>query len=65
MRIEISNNTLKKIDDVSKLLGIRKKNLIERALLFYMDSIQKQLELKKEMKMWDKLSDESTPKSQK
>jgi hypothetical protein len=59
MQIEISRDTSKKVNDVSRLLGIRNKKLIDRALLFYLDSIQKQLDLKKEMNIWDELSDEA------
>lgn len=59
MQIEISKDTSRKVDDVSKILGIRKNKLIDRALLVYLDSIQKQLDLKKEMKVWDELSDEA------
>jgi len=59
MQIEISKDTSRKIEEASKVLGIKRNNIIDRAILVYLDSIQKQLELKKEMKLWDELSDEA------
>ena len=59
MQIELQKDTSRKIDDVSKVLGIKREKLIDRAILVYLDSIQKQIELKREMKEWDQLSDEA------
>ena len=59
MQIEISKDVSKEIEYASKVLGIKSKNLIDRAILVYLDSIQKQLDLKREMKVWDELSDEA------
>lgn len=59
MQIEIPKDTSEKIDNASKLLGIKKQNIIDRALLLYLDNISKYLDLKQEMKEWDVLSDEA------
>ena len=59
MQIELQKDTSRKIDDVSKVLGIKREKLIDRAILVYLDSIHKQIELKREMKEWDQLSDEA------
>jgi len=59
MQIEIPKDTSKKIDKASKLLGIKDKKLIDRAILLYLDNISKYLELKKEIGEWDYLSDEA------
>jgi len=59
MQIEIPKETLKKIDDVSKKLGIKKQQLVDRAISLYLDNISKYLNLKKQMKEWDYLSDEA------
>lgn len=59
MEIEIPKGTSKKIDETAKLLGIKKQELIDRAILLYLDNLSKYLELKKEMREWDILSDEA------
>ncbi len=59
MQIEIPQDTTEKINKASTLLGIKERELIDRALLIYLDSIDRYLELKKEMKEWDLLSDEA------
>ncbi len=40
-------------------MGINKKEFIERALLFYLESIRATLDLEKEFQAWDALSDEA------
>ena len=57
--IIISDDTSKKIVKVSGILGIEKEELVDRALLLYLDNIHKYVELKKELKEWDTLSDEA------
>lgn len=59
MQIEIPEDTLEKVNKVSDLLGIKEKELIERAILLFLDNMSKYLDLKKEMKEWDILSDEA------
>lgn len=59
MEIELSKDMAKKLSNVSSVLGVKNKDVVNRALLFYLDTISKQLELKKEMIAWDKLSDEA------
>ena len=59
MQIEIAKDTSKKVDQVSRLLGIGESQLIDRAILLYLDKISKYLNLKKEMNEWDSLSDEA------
>ncbi len=59
MQIELSKDTFKKLEDASKVLGIEDNKLIDRAILVYLDAIQKQIDLKREMRLWDELSDEA------
>ena len=59
MQIEIAKDTSKKVDKVSKLLGIGESQLVESAILLYLDKISKYLNLKKEMNQWDSLSDKA------
>lgn len=59
MQIEIPKETSKKVEEASKTLGLEEKELVNRALLIYLDNLQKYLDLKKELKEWDTLSDEA------
>ena len=59
MQIQISTEIDKKLKQVSDISGFSEKDIIERAILFYLDTIQKQLQLKSEFKEWDMLSDEA------
>ncbi len=62
MEIEIPKELDKRLTEISKDLGLDKEEVVNRALLLYMDSIQKMLLLKNEMNAWDKLSDEALEK---
>jgi hypothetical protein len=59
MQIGISKNISARLSKVSAILGIKQKELIDRAILVYIDNMTKYLELKQEMKAWDMLSDEA------
>ena len=59
MQIEIPSDTSKKVKEVSKLLGIKKQQLIDKAILLYLDNISKYVNLKQEIVEWDYLSDEA------
>ncbi len=59
MEIEIHKEMDKKLKKASDILGFKKQEIVDRALLFYLDTIQKQLDLKQEFKELDKLSDEA------
>lgn len=53
------NQDLKK---ASKLMGVKKKELIDRALLYYLGSVRDLLHFRKELDAWDELSDEAMQK---
>lgn len=59
MQVQISKEFDEKIKQASETLGFEDKKIVERALLFYLDAIKEQLELKHEFKEWDTLSDEA------
>ncbi len=59
MQIELPKETSSKLSKASKVLGIEDKEIVDRAIIVYLDSIEKMLELKREMKDWDALSDEA------
>lgn len=59
MEVDIAKDTSIKIEKASQLTGISRQEIIDRALLLYLDSMSKFLDFKQEMKDWDKLSDEA------
>ena len=59
MSMETSKDLSQKVDEASKALGIKRQELIDRALLVYLDNLAKYINLKREMKIWDELSDEA------
>jgi len=59
MEIELPRDTNKKLSEVSSLSDLEKEEIVNKALLLYLDNIEKYLELKKEFRTWDKLSDEA------
>lgn len=59
MQIEIPNDISKEVGKVSKLLGIKEDQLVDRAILLYLDKVSKYLNFKKETDKWDYLSDEA------
>lgn len=59
MEVHISTNVEKVLSKALKNLGFNEEEFVERAVLFYVDTIQKQLELKEELGQWDELSDEA------
>ena len=59
MQVEIPQDTSKKLEKMSKELGIDRKQFVERAILLYIDNLSKYMSLKHEMKEWDILSDEA------
>jgi hypothetical protein len=59
MQIQISKELNEKIRTVSRTLGFEDKKIVERAILFYLDALKSQLELREDFKKWDLLSDEA------
>jgi hypothetical protein len=59
MEVEISEDVSKKVNEASRILGIGEQEIVDRALLVYLDNMNKYLQLKKEMEAWDVLSDEA------
>ena len=59
MQIQTSKNTDKKIKEASKALGLEEDEIVNRAIAIYLDNMERFVELKKEFKDWDRLSDEA------
>lgn len=47
------------VREAARLIGTDEKEILERAVLFYLESIRTALDLEKELKAWQGLSDEA------
>lgn len=59
MQIEIKEKLNKKVGDASKMLGVDKRQVVERAVLLYLEDLKKSTDLKREFDAWEELSDEA------
>jgi len=59
MPTKLSNNLNTKIKLASKRLGVKKDELINNAITFYLDNLGPYLDLRNELAAWDKLADEA------
>ena len=59
MKIKIEEKLDKKVRDISRALGVDEKQVVTRALLLYLESVKKTMDLKRELEAWDELSDEA------
>lgn len=44
--------------DVSRITGVAEKDLLVHALAYYLQSLKKRMDLKKELDVWEKTSEE-------
>ncbi|MCK5832145.1 hypothetical protein KAH81_00575 [bacterium] len=58
-KIELSKRIDERVKSASDTLGFDKQEIVERAILFYLDTIDRRIELKQEFNEWDMLSDET------
>lgn len=59
MPFVVEKKIKKNISEVSRRMGIKEKELIDRALLLYLEGAKKILDVEKEFDAWDILSDEA------
>ena len=59
MIIELPKDLEKKIEETSLLLNMNKDEIVNRAVKIFIDDTEKYLQLKRELKNWDSMSDES------
>ncbi len=59
MPTKLSSNLNTKIKLASKSLGVKRAELVNNALTFYLDNLSPYLDLKNELAAWDKLADEA------
>lgn len=59
MEVELSKDTAEQVATVAKLLKVKQGDVVSRAIQTYLDTLHQCLDLKKEMKILDTLSDEA------
>lgn len=59
MPTKLSSNINTKIRLASKKLGVKKSELVNNAVTFYLDNLRPYLDLKNELAAWDRLADEA------
>ena len=59
MEMQLAEDMSEKVVRASQLLGIQRQEFVDRAILLYLDNLEKYLHLKQEMQEWDVLSDEA------
>jgi hypothetical protein len=59
MQIHIEEQLNKRLQDVSKAYGVDEQQLIKQAILLYLDTVTKNVDLRRELAAWDALSDEA------
>ncbi len=59
MTIAIKRKIKKDLREVSQRMGITEHDVVDRALLLYLESVKKITEVQREFEAWDALSDES------
>ncbi|MAE13913.1 hypothetical protein CMO92_05075 [Candidatus Woesearchaeota archaeon] len=59
MELQLSKRDVKTLNALSKSMKLKKEELLSRALHIYMDDVINYQALKKEIKAWDALSEET------
>ena len=59
MELKLSTETRHRVEEASHLLGLEESELVNQAVLLYLDVLRKNVDLKKELKAWEALSDEA------
>ena len=59
MQIRVEEKLNKRVREASKVFGVDTQQIMKRALVLYLETIQRQVDLKKEFDAWDALSNEA------
>lgn len=59
MNLVLASKINKRIKAASRTLGVEEREVVDRALLSYLDNVEGALAMKNEFAMWEKLSDEA------
>ena len=56
-RINIPKDVEKELESASRKLGVSKEDILLNALLYYLQILERRLELKKELEIWERTSE--------
>lgn len=59
MKVIVHEKLRKDIRRASRIMGVDEQELAQRAMRFYLASIQQEMELEKESRAWEQVSDEA------
>ena len=59
MEVKLSKEVKQRVEHVAQTLGMEENQVVNQALILYLDTIKKHVELKKELEAWDRASDEA------
>ena len=59
MEIILTDDEVRKIDEVGELTGLEKREIVKRALTNYLENSKEMQRLENEIQSWDELSDEA------
>ncbi len=59
MDLQLSKSIQNKLENASITLGFQQQEIIQRAIVYYLDSIKSKIEFKQELNNFDLLSDEA------
>ena len=59
MKITLQKQLKQEMRRASEVMGVSEEELTQRAMRFYLASIQQELELEQELHAWDHVSDEA------
>lgn len=59
MNVNLSKNISLQVQEIAKGIGLKEEELVNNAVLLYLDTMKKHMQLKKELNELDNLSDEA------
>ncbi|MBI4182279.1 MAG: hypothetical protein HY520_04915 [Candidatus Aenigmarchaeota archaeon] len=59
MEIRLSHDVRKKVEQTARAMGLGEQDVVNQALLFYLDAFDRRVQLAQELVAWDRLSDEA------
>jgi len=62
MNLKLASKISKRIKVASRVLGVEENEMIDRAMLFYLENVESSLAMRNEFDAWEKLSDEAWAK---
>lgn len=59
MNIYLSKNVSMQVQEIANRMGAKEEDIVNNAVLLYLDNISKYMQFKKELTSFDKMSDEA------